>query len=139
MVYESVGMQASLLGCCPESYVIDNDMLGAILQSAAPIEVSAATLSTDIIAETVRGEGHFLGLPDTYARMKSDFVYPAHADRQAPDAWLANGAPTINAAARKTVSDTLAGHFPRYIPGDIEQEIRARFDIRLPAARMQTI
>jgi len=99
--------------------------------------VSDSTLSTDAIAQIVRGEGHFLGHADTYARMKSDFVYPAHADRQAPEAWLANGAPNINTSARKTVNDTLANHFPRHISAEIEQGLRSRFDIRLPATRMK--
>ena len=85
----------------------------------------------------MRGEGHFLGHTDTYARMKSDFVYPAHADRQAPKAWLASGAPSINSSARKTVAERLAHHFPRHISADVEQGLRARFDIRLPTARMQ--
>ena len=120
-----------------EAYVIDNDMLGAILQSSGAIEVSDSTLSTDAIAQIVRGEGHFLGHADTYARMNSDFVYPAHADRQAPEAWLANGAPNINTSARKTVNDTLANHFPRHISAEIEQGLRSRFDIRLPATRMK--
>ncbi|MBT4233949.1 MAG: methyltransferase, partial [Marinovum sp.] len=88
------------------------------------------------IAQTVHGEGHFLGHVDTYARMKSDFVYPNHANRQAPEAWLASGAPNINTSARKTVTDTLARHFPRHISAEIEQDLRARFDIRLPATRM---
>jgi len=30
LVYETAGMHASLLGCCYESFVIDNDMLGAV-------------------------------------------------------------------------------------------------------------
>jgi trimethylamine--corrinoid protein Co-methyltransferase len=68
--------------------------------------------------------------------MKSDFVYPNHANRQAPEAWLASGAPNINTSARKTVTDTLAHHFPRHISSEIEQDLRARFDIRLPATRM---
>ena len=137
LITQAAGTQAGLMATSFEAYVIDNDMLGAILQSANPIEVSTETLSTDIIAQTVRSEGHFLGHADTYARMKSDFVYPAHADRQAHEAWLASGAPTINTSAQKTVADTLATHFPRNIPYDIEQDIRAHFDIRLPAIRMQ--
>ncbi|MGC1429075.1 MAG: trimethylamine methyltransferase family protein [Albidovulum sp.] len=138
LITQAAGTQAGLMATSFEAYVIDNDMLGAILQSAAPIEVSAQTLSTDTIAQTVRGEGHFLGNADTYARMKSDFVYPAHADRQPPDAWLASGAPTINSAARNTVAKTLACHFPRHIPEHVEADIRARFNILLPAARMQS-
>jgi trimethylamine---corrinoid protein Co-methyltransferase len=69
--------------------------------------------------------------------MKSDFVYPAHADRQAPEAWLASGAPNINSSARKTVKETLGSHFPPHISAGIEQELRSRFNIRLPATRMK--
>ncbi len=138
LITQAAGTQAGLMATSLEAYVIDNDMLGAILQSASPIEVSDATLSTDVIAHIVRGEGHFLGHGDTYARMKSDFVYPAHADRQAPEAWLASGAPNINTSARRTVMDTLASHFPRHISADVEKDLRACFDIRLPATRMKT-
>lgn len=137
LITQAAGTQAGLMATSFEAYVIDNDMLGAILSAAAPIEVNADTLAVEVIAQTVRGEGHFLGHPDTYARMKSDFVYPAHADRQAPEAWMASGAPTIGAAARATVTKTLASHFPRHIAEDVERDIRVRFDIRLPPERMR--
>jgi trimethylamine--corrinoid protein Co-methyltransferase len=136
LITQAAGTQAGLMATSLEAYVIDNDMLGAILQAAGSIEVSKTTLSTETIAQIVHAEGHFLGHADTYARMKSDFVYPSHADRQAPEAWLASGAPNINTSARKTVTDTLARHFPRHISAEIEQDLRARFDIRLPATRM---
>lgn len=137
LVTQAAGTQAGLMATAFEAYVIDNDMLGAVLSAASPIEVTDQTLSVDAIAQTVRGEGHFLGHPDTYARMKSDFVYPAHADRQAPDAWQAEGAPTIRASARQTVEATLSSHFPRHIPPELDERIRARFDIRLPQERMR--
>ncbi len=137
MITQAAGTQAGLLATSLEAYVVDNDMLGAILQSCGQIEVSDATLSADIVSDVVRGEGHYLGHADTYARMKSDFTYPEHADRQPPDAWLARGAPTINASAHNTVMKTLAAHFPCYIPAACEQSLRERFDIRLPRSRMQ--
>lgn len=137
LVTQAAGTQAGLMATSFEAYVIDNDMLGAILSAASPIEVTTRTLAVDVIDQTVQGEGHFLGHPETYARMKSDFVYPAHADRQPPDTWLAKGAPTINRAACLTAETTLATHFPSYIPKDIDQELRARFDIRLPEERMR--
>ncbi len=121
-----------------DAYVIDNDMLGAILSAAKSIEVNAETLSAEMITQTVRDEGHFLGHPDTYARMKSDFAYPAHADRQAPDAWSASGKPTINQNARKAVTETLASHFPRHMPEEVERAIRKQFDIKLPSERMRS-
>ena len=136
LVTQAAGTQAGLMATSFEAYVIDNDMLGAILGAANPISVDAQTLAVDVIAQTVRGEGHFLGHPDTYARMKSDFVYPALANRQAPDAWLANGAPTINDTAQRAAKKTLAEHFPDHIPPDIDERIRTRFDIKLPRERM---
>ena len=137
LITQAAGTQAGLMATSLEAFVIDNDMLGAILQSANSIEVSDATLSTAAIAQIVSGEGHFLGHADTYARMKSDFIYPAHADRQAPDGWLASGKPNINSSAKISVAEVLAKHFPRHISPEIEQDLRARFDIRLPAKRMQ--
>jgi trimethylamine--corrinoid protein Co-methyltransferase len=138
LITQAAGTQAGLMATSFDAYVIDNDMLGAILQSASPIEVSDATLSTEAIAQIVQGEGHFLGHADTYSRMKSDFVYPVHADRQAPEAWFASGAPNINTSARETVTQTLAHHFPRHINAETEQGLRTRFNIRLPATRMQS-
>ncbi|MCK0104599.1 trimethylamine methyltransferase family protein [Pseudohalocynthiibacter aestuariivivens] len=137
LVTQAAGTQAGLMATSFEAYVIDNDMLGAILSAASPIEVNDQTLAVDVIAQTVRGEGHFLGHPETYARMKSDFVYPAHADRQAPEAWVASGTPTINSAARRTAETTLANHFPSYISPELDRDLRARFDIRLPQERMR--
>ncbi len=137
LITQAAGTQAGLMATSFEAYVIDNDMLGAVLQAAVPIEVNTATLSIETIAQTVRGEGHFLGNADTFARMESDFVYPEHADRQAPEAWFDNGAPAINASARKAVSETLATHFPRHIPLELEKELRSKFDIRLPEERMR--
>ena len=137
LVTQAAGTQAGLMATSFEAYVIDNDMLGAILSAASQIEVNDQTLAVEVIAQTVQGEGHFLGHPETYARMKSDFVYPAHADRQPPDAWLANGAPTINSAARHSAETVLANHFPTYIPPETDRALRARFDIHLPLERMR--
>ena len=138
LITQAAGTQAALLAASHTACVIDNDMLGAILQSSRAIAVNADTLNVDAIAQTVHGEGHFLGHPDTYARMKSDFVYPAIADRQPPEAWAASGAPPLTATARAVVDQVLATHFPRYITTEVDAALRARFDIRLPVERMQS-
>ena len=39
IIYESGGMYASLLGACPESLLLDNDLLGATLRAVRGIEV----------------------------------------------------------------------------------------------------
>ena len=83
LITQACGMQASLMGCALESYVIDNDMLGAILSSLRQVEVSPETLALDDIDRVATGAGHFLGEALTMARMKSDFLYP-RPGRQAP-------------------------------------------------------
>jgi hypothetical protein len=42
-------MHASLLGCCFESFVVDNDMLGAVLRTVRGIEVTEGGLSLEAI------------------------------------------------------------------------------------------
>ena len=66
IVYESAGMYASLLGACPESLLLDNDILGAAGRATRGIEVNSDTLSfAEIEQVCTRGEGHYLvpGIP----------------------------------------------------------------------------
>jgi trimethylamine--corrinoid protein Co-methyltransferase len=39
LIYEAAGMYSSLLGVCPESLILDNDVLGATLRAVRGIEV----------------------------------------------------------------------------------------------------
>lgn len=137
LITQACGMHAGLLGCALESYVIDNDMLGAILRSLAPIDVTAETLGLDQIGLVAHGEGHFLGQPETLARMQSDFLYPQIADRSAPEVWEAAGRPDIRAPARKRLADLLASHYPTHVSADTQALLRTHFDIRLPPASMR--
>ena len=133
MVTQACGMQAGLMAASFEAYVIDNDMLGAVLRSAGPMEVSVETLAVAEIARTVRdGPGHFLGNSSTYARMQSDFLYPDLADRRPYEAWEEAGSPDIRETAREEVRRTLAAPRQPLVPAALDQEIRRRFDVRIP-------
>ncbi len=133
LITQASGMQASLMGCALESYVIDNDMLGSIMKTLAPIEVSDDTLALQSIDEVAHGEGHFLGRAETLERMTSDFVYPQIADRRSIEEWETDGARGIREVAIERTREILSRHHPRYIPPEIDADLRARFDIRLPA------
>lgn len=136
MITQASGMQAALMAVAFESYVIDNDMLGSIMRSISPIEVNAATLATEMISEIVRGEGHFLGHSETYKRMQTDFLYPKIADRRSPQEWQADGCKDIRDIAKAKARQILASHFPRHISKETDEQLRARFDIRLPEKEM---
>jgi len=135
-ITQAAGTHSSLMACALESYVIDNDMLGAILRSLNPIDVSASSLMTDDIDSTVRGEGHFLGHPQTLQRMQSDFLYPEIADRRTFEEWQADGQKSIHDIARVKTREMLNDCFPKHIPADIDDKLRAQFDIRLPRSAM---
>ncbi len=136
LITQACGMQAGLMGVSFEAYVIDNDMLGAILRSASQVEVSEATLAVDTIAKVVRTDGHFLGQAETYDRMKSDFLYPEIADRSAPDEWKAAGARDIRQMAHDRAREILNTHYPDHIGSDLRQKLRQRFDILLKESAM---
>ncbi len=136
LITQASGMQASLMGCALESYVIDNDMLGGIMKSLTGIEVNEETLALAAIDEVVHGDGHFLGQPETLQRMQTDFVYPEVGDRRTIDEWEADGSKDIREVARGRTRQILKQHYPKHISAEMDQKLRNRFEIRLPAEAM---
>lgn len=130
-VSESAGMLGSLMGFSLESLVIDNDMLGTVLRTVRGIEVNEETLSFDVIDNVVRGEGHFLREAQTLALMRTEYEYPALADRLPPNQWQENGSPDIRAQAAQRVRQVLSTHYPSYIDPAVDARIREQFPISL--------
>ena len=131
LITQACGMQASLLGCSLESYVVDNDMLGGILRTVRGIETTPETIATEVIAEVCRGEGHYLGHAQTLARMKSDYVYPLVADRRSPREWEADGATDMRDRARVRAKDILRQHHPDHLDDVTDRRLRQRYDLLL--------
>ncbi len=136
LIYESAGMLGSILGCSLEAFVIDNDMMGSINRTVRGLEVSPDSLSAEVIAGVVAGEGHFLGHPQTLALMQRDYVYPAVGDRTSPKDWQDQGRVDILTRAKVVVGDTLRNHHPGHVSPEADDEIRRRFPIRLPRAEL---
>jgi len=135
-VSESAGMVGSLMAASLEALVIDNDMLGAVLRTVRGIEINDESLSVDVIREVVRGEGHYLRHPQTLRLMRTEYEYPALADRSTPGDWEAAGSPDIRQRAGERVKAILSSHYPEYIAPEIDKKIRERFPIRLPREAM---
>jgi len=131
-VSESAGMLGSLMALSLESMVIDNDLLGAVLRTVRGIEVNEETLSYKVIQQVVHGEGHFLRADQTLRLMRTDYEYPALADRSTPGEWEAAGSPDIRQRAGVRVKSILSSHYPDYIDPAIDAKIRERFPILLP-------
>lgn len=138
MIYESAGMQASLLGFSFEGCTIDNDMLGAVNRSVRGIEVDDETLALKTIKDVcLNGPEHFLQHESTLSRMQKDYVYPEVGNRFPPDLWKEQGSPPVNAQAKIKTQEILATHFPEHIDGRLDAKIRSKFDIQLPRAQMK--
>jgi len=136
LIYEAAGMQASLLGCCLESYVIDNDMLGAINRTIRGIEVNDISLSVDTIRDVcIGGPNHFLGHDQTMALMQRGYVYPEMGDRLSPKEWNEKGRPDLLETARARVAEILSGPRPSHLSPELDQAIRAKFPVRLSSSR----
>ncbi|MEI8177288.1 trimethylamine methyltransferase family protein [Aestuariivirga sp.] len=140
LLYESAGMVASLLGFSMEQLVIDDDIIGATQRTVRGIDVSEDALSLEAIRETcLGGPNHFLASQQTLNRMQSEYLYPSVGDRSSPKEWEEKGRPALLDRARRKVEDILRTHFPTHVPRDIDEQIRARFPVRLPARDMQPV
>lgn len=137
IVYESAGMYASLLSTCPESLVIDNDILGAVLRITRGIEVNAKTLSFENLKDVcLSGVGHYLGSEQTLEVMQSEYIYPDFSDRTSPNVWEENGKPVLLDKAIKKRDEILASHFPQHISDELDARVREQFPIFLSPEAM---
>lgn len=130
-LYESAGMLASLLGCSLEAMLIDHEMLSSIRRCLRGIEVTEDTLSVEVIEQTARGPGHFLGHAQTLALMQSEYVYPQIADRSSPDDWQDQGSQDMWERAKLRVREILAEHRPGHVSAATDAQLRQHFPIRL--------
>ena len=137
MIHEAAGMQGSLMGTSFESYVLDNDLLGAILRTVKGVDVNEDALSFDVIRDVVMGPGHYLGHPQTFSRMKTDYLYPRIADRRSISEWEDAGARDARDVARDRVRNMLAEHYPTHIAEHVDAQLRDHFNIILPRSRMR--
>ena len=133
LVYEAAGMHASLLGVCYESMVIDNDMLGAINRTVRGIEVNDDTLSLESMREVcIGGPSHYLGHEQTLRLMQREYVYPEVGDRTSPKEWGEAGKPVLIETARRRVDEILSSHYPDHVSDELDGQLRATFDVKLP-------
>ena len=129
-ITQAAGTQASLMGTSLESYVIDNDMLGAILSAHTAIEVSDDTLDAAAIHDAATGAGHFLGEASTLARMTSDFLYPAIGDRRSIGEWQDDGRPDSWQRAHQRVKERLAAPPRQLVDPALAVRIESRFAVQ---------
>jgi trimethylamine--corrinoid protein Co-methyltransferase len=132
LVYESVGMHASLLGFCLESLILGDDMLGQCLRCVRGIEVTEDSVALEAIRDVcLGGAGHYLGHARTLDVMQTEYVYPRLGNRMSPKEWYESERPDLLEAATARKHEILADPHPGHIARDVDAAIRSRFTIHL--------
>ncbi|MFQ5623277.1 MAG: trimethylamine methyltransferase family protein, partial [Paracoccaceae bacterium] len=133
MIYEAVGMHASLLGFCHESLILGDDMLGQMQRCVRGIEVTDDTLSLEVMRSVcLDGPGHYLGSDQTLSLMQTEYVYPALGDRTSPKEWAEADRPDLLRNATRRKHEMLASPAPAMFEPELDRMLRERFPIRLP-------
>ncbi|GAB4353107.1 MAG: trimethylamine methyltransferase family protein [Kiloniellaceae bacterium] len=130
MVYEAVGMHASLLGFCMESLVLGDDLLGQVLRCVRGIDVTEDSVSLEAMRSVcLDGPGHYLGHPQTLGLMQTEYIYPAVADRTSPKGWEEAGKPDLLQQAIARKKRILAESQAPYIDPATDAAVRAAYNI----------
>jgi len=133
IIYEAAGMYASLLSACPESMLIDNDVLGAALRITRGVEVNETTLSFDVLKDVcLNNRGHYLGASQTLEVMQTEYIFPEFADRLSPNEWTEQGKPVLLDKAVAKKNEILSNYHPMHISDEVDRQIREQFPIFLP-------
>jgi len=130
MVYEAVGMHASLLGFCLESLVLGDDLLGQVQRCVRGIDVTEDSVSIETMRSVcLDGPGHYLGHAQTLEVMQTEYIYPAVANRSSPKEWNELGRPDLIQKAIERKNRILADAAPSLIDFEADAAIRARWQI----------
>jgi trimethylamine--corrinoid protein Co-methyltransferase len=95
----------------PEQLVLDETLLVLVERCLRGFVVDEDTLALDLIHDVGPG-GAFFATDHTLAHFRNELLIPDLVDRQAREAWQAEGAPDMHARARERVLDILEDHRP---------------------------
>ena len=131
LITQAAGSQASLMAVNYGAMVADNELIGILFRSNIIPEISDETLMHDSIKEVVNNEGHYLGHPETYARMKSDFYYPEIAERKSIEEWVNSEKLDMGKKAETEALEILKNYWPNHLPTKIVDELNNQFLLEL--------
>ena len=127
LITQAAGSQASLMAVNYGAMVADNELIGILFRSNIIPEISDETLMHDSIKEVVNNEGHYLGHPETYARMKSDFYYPEIAERKSIEEWANSEKLDMGKRAETEALEILKNYWPNHLPNKLVDELNNQF------------
>ena len=131
-IHHAAGMLESMLAVAHEQFVIDDEIIGNACKVLKGIEVDEEHLALEVI-DSVGPGGNFMTSPHTMQHMRTEY-YNSNGvtDRKSRDRWETEGA--LDARQRAlNIAKKLLANKKSYIPEDVDQAIRERYNIILPA------
>jgi trimethylamine--corrinoid protein Co-methyltransferase len=130
-VHHAAGMMESMLTVAYEQYVIDDEIIGMCCKVLKGIQVDDAHLALEAIEE-VGPVGTFITSPHTMIHMRSEyFTGNGVTDQNDRETWKEKGSQDTRTRAREIAKNILAGAEKSYIPAEVEQAIREKYEILL--------
>lgn len=130
-MHHSAGMLESMLTVAPEQYVIDDEIIGMACKVLRGIAVDEEHLAVEVIDQVGPG-GNFMVSPHTLSHMRSEYFQGnGVTDRKNRDKWTREGARDARTRARDIARKLLEEADQVYIPAELDDQIRERFDILL--------
>lgn len=123
-VLHAAGILEYYMSMSYAKFIMDDEMLGAVLRIRKGIEVSEGSLPLQMIDKVGPG-GHFLDQDHTFLNFRKEFWQPGLSDRGTYDNWRLEGRLTIAEAARKKYDEILARYQPPQLETTVERELQA--------------
>jgi len=130
-VHHAAGMLESMLTVAHEQYVIDDEIIGMCCKVLKGIPVDVAHLALETI-DAVGPGGTFITSSHTMTHMRSEyFTGNGVTDQNDRETWRGKGAQDTRTRARGIAKKILARSEKPYIPAEVEQAIREKYEILL--------
>jgi trimethylamine--corrinoid protein Co-methyltransferase len=131
-VHHAAGMLESMLTVAYEQYVIDDEIIGMCGKVLKGIDVDSEHLALEVI-DAVGPGGSFMIADHTLDHLRSEYYLGnGITDQKDRELWEKDGALDARARGRQIAKNILAEEERSYIPPDVDQTIRERFNILLP-------
>jgi trimethylamine--corrinoid protein Co-methyltransferase len=126
LIHNAAGLIDSSMAVAYEQYVLDDEILGAVLRVLRGVEVTPEMLAAEVIAAVGPG-GNYMSDAHTFKHMRSELFMPKTAVRLNYAAWDQGGRKNAFEKASEIVEKTLKEHYALPLPDGLEKELKSTF------------
>ncbi len=122
LIHNAAGLIDSSMTVAHEQYVLDDEIIGAVLRVLDGIRITPDTLAVDEIC-TVGPGGNYLASDHTVRNMRDELFMPQTAVRVNYGVWEREGSQGSVERARQVAEDILERHTGPSLPAGLEEEL----------------